>query len=220
MRRREFVITPQLDADGIAAAQQLVGAGNLTMNGALVQTDLPVDRTPVALVMPAGSVGGGKVTITSAGNLSAVTFTVTGKDENGRTITEAVTGPNATTVESAAYFSEVSAVSADGAVGTDVTVGVIGKSVSPVYVPNFVSEDFKCSMVAEIGTTATVTVNHTLDDPWAGTAFRDMLWLDHDDMAAVTVTSDGNYDFSVTGIQLVCTEWTSGKVALKINVPD
>lgn len=220
MRRREFVITPQLDADGIAAAQQLAGAGNLTLNGALVQTNLPADRTPVALVMPAGSVGGGIVTIASAGDLSAVTFTVTGKDENGRAITEAVTGPNATTVETTAYFSEVSAVSSDGAVGTDVTVGVIGKSASPVYVPNFVSEDFKCSMVVQIGDTATATVNHTLDDPWDGTAFRDMLWLPHDALASITATDDGNYEFSVTGIQLVCLSWTSGKVALKINVPD
>lgn len=220
MRLREFVITPQLDADGIAEAQQLVGAGDLVLDGVLVQTNLPADRTPVAMVMPAGSVGGGIVTITSAGNLSGVDFTVTGKDENGRDLSEVVTGPNATTVETTAYFSEVSAVSADAAVGTDVTVGTIGKSVSPVYVPNFVSEDFKCSMVVQIGGAATATVRHTLDDPWEGTAFRSLLWLDHPTLAAITATADGNYEFSVTGIQLVCSAWTSGTVALKINVPD
>lgn len=214
MRLRNFVITPQIDADGIAEAQTLGAAGALDLDGALVGTH------GVARTQPDGSAGGAKVTLASAGDLSAVTFTVTGFDESGREISEEIAGPNANTVSTTAYFSEVNAIEADGAVGTAVTAGVGGAAASPVYVVNYVSKRFKAAMVVAIGGTSNVTVKHTLDNPWQGAPFRDMTWLDHDTLAAVTETGDGNYNFPPSAVQAVVNSWESGEVKFSINVPE
>lgn len=101
------------DRDGICQAQQTGGAGALTLNGAGVSGGL----------YSAGFDGGRKITVYSAGNLSARTFTVTGTDWTGAAQSEEITGPNATTATGTKYFQTVTGVSVDGAVGTDVEVG-------------------------------------------------------------------------------------------------
>jgi hypothetical protein len=46
----------------------------------------------------AGNNMGQKITLTSGGNVSAVTFTITGTDADGNSQSEDIAGPNATTV--------------------------------------------------------------------------------------------------------------------------
>lgn len=101
------------DRDGVSAAQQLGGAGNLLINGAAA----------VAGAYSAGFDGGRKITVYSLGNLSTLTFTVTGTDKDGAAQTEAITGPNATTVTGTKYFQGVTQIAVNGAVGTNVEVG-------------------------------------------------------------------------------------------------
>ena len=63
--------TVVLDADGISTTATLGGAGTLTINGALAsggEVELSSGR---------------QVTVTSAGNDTGITFTVTGTDVNG-----------------------------------------------------------------------------------------------------------------------------------------
>lgn len=105
-----------LDRDGFALAQQLGGAGALTLSGALsVQT--PRARRPD---IPR------HVGIYSAGNLSAVNFTVTYLTRHGYTVSEVLAGPNNSTVETTGNCAELVSVTADGAVGTNVEVGTTG----------------------------------------------------------------------------------------------
>lgn len=110
-----------LDRDGIAAAQQMVGAGDLTLDGALVSGGVATMGNQQI------------VSLYSAGNLSARTFTVYGTDKNGNSITEAITGPNATTVSSTKNFYTVTRVAVNGAVASDVEVGVTGLGQSVPY---------------------------------------------------------------------------------------
>ena len=70
-------------ATKIAAAQTLGGAGNMTLTGSAVND---------------GSNMASTVTLTSTGNISGVTFTVTGTDASGSAATEDITGPNNNTV--------------------------------------------------------------------------------------------------------------------------
>lgn len=99
------------DRDGIAAAQTLVGAGNLTIDGALASGGVAaLDKAR-------------RITLYSTGNLSGVTFTATGTDRYGRALTEAITGPNNSTVTSTKNFKTVTQVAASGAVGTNVECG-------------------------------------------------------------------------------------------------
>jgi hypothetical protein len=95
-----------LDADGVCLAQQLAGAGNLLINGVLATFGEQQ-----------------RVTLYSAGNLSAVTFTVYGTTTFGAAISEAIAGPDNGTVTTTANFKTVTRVAASGAVGSNVTVG-------------------------------------------------------------------------------------------------
>ena len=92
----------------IAGAQQLGGAGNMTLTGSSVNDGSNMDTT---------------VTLTSTGNISGVTFTVTGTDASGSTITEDITGPNNNTVTGSTKFLTVTQIAADAAVGTDTSAG-------------------------------------------------------------------------------------------------
>lgn len=127
MRKQFDIDLPDVDRDGIAEAQQLGGAGSLTLDGVLAdagtagQFDIGDTYT---------GVHGVQVGIYSAGNLSALTFTVTGLNEYGVSTTEAITGPNNSTVETTGYWSQVTDVSASGAVGSDVEVGTVDETVT------------------------------------------------------------------------------------------
>lgn len=101
------------DRDGISLAQTTAGAGNLLLNGAGVSGG----------TYSAGFDGGRKITLYSLGNLSTLTFTVTGTDKNGAAQTEDITGPNATTVTGTKFFQSVTQIAVTGAVGTNVEGG-------------------------------------------------------------------------------------------------
>jgi len=101
-----------LDADGVCKAQTTAGAGNLVINGDLATSGVATFGEQQ------------RVTLYSAADLRALTFTVYGTTKAGDTISEAITGPNAGTVTATANFNTVTQVAADGAVGTNVTVGV------------------------------------------------------------------------------------------------
>lgn len=99
------------DRDGVCAAQQIAGAGNLVIGGALATSGVASFGEQQ------------RVTIYSAGNLSGITFTVYGTTAFGDSISEAIVGPNNTTVSTTANFKQVTRVAASAAVGTNVEVG-------------------------------------------------------------------------------------------------
>lgn len=99
------------DRDGVCAAQTTAGAGDLVIAGILASGGVATFGEQQ------------RVTIYSGGNLSGLTFTVYGATAFGDSISEAIAGPNATTVTTTANFKTVTRVAADGAVGTNVEVG-------------------------------------------------------------------------------------------------
>ena len=65
-------------------------------------------------------------TVTSSANNSGITFTVVGKDADGAAQTSAATtGPNADTVSVADTWTEVTSITASGAITTDISSGVV-----------------------------------------------------------------------------------------------
>ena len=91
----------------VAAAQTLGSAGNMTL--AAGASTGAFNGTNTAQV----------ITLTSTGNISARTFTVTGTDTKGDTVTEDITGPNNSTVTGSVFFATVTQIAVDGAVGTN-----------------------------------------------------------------------------------------------------
>ena len=65
------------------------------------------------------------VTLTSTANNAGLTVTVVGKDADGAAQTEAINpGPNAGTVDSGNTWTEVTSITSDGAITTDISAGV------------------------------------------------------------------------------------------------
>lgn len=73
-----------------------------------------------------------QLSVTSAANLSAITLTITGTDADGQEISEDVTAPNATTVETTLFFATVSEISADATLGANtMDIGWVDEAVTP-----------------------------------------------------------------------------------------
>lgn len=123
------------DADSICASQSPGGAGALTINGALAQTNNPAGAGGTYQTAPSAYVQFAtpqRIYITSAGNDSGRTFTVTGTVQTqgtfgpGIVVAETVTGANTNTVATSKLFSQVTSVTISGASAAGVTVGHSG----------------------------------------------------------------------------------------------
>lgn len=155
-RPKTVTLTLAVDADGICASQTPGGSGSLTLDGALIGTD-PQNST-IYTSSTAQQIG-----ITSAGNDSGRTFTVTGKGYDSNSvwtdpISEAITGPNATTVESSYYYTEISDISIDGAAAGAITIGPVDEAISPLIPLNYIT-----ASDTGIASGVTGTINYDID---------------------------------------------------------
>jgi len=146
MRPKRKTYTPAaVDTDGIVAAA--TGA----------TTPLTQARTS------AGDGLAHQLNITSAANLSGITFTITGTDADGVTQTEAIAGPNATTIETTNYFLTVSSVAISATLGANtVDIGWVDEFVTP----SLRLDTYRNYVGAEVIVTGTIdyTVQATLSD--------------------------------------------------------
>lgn len=95
------------DRDGICASQTRASAGALTLNGAAVSGGAYQVSHPGCM----------RVTLYSAGNLAAKTFTLTGLDRDGVVQTEDLAGPNAGSVVSTKFYSRITGISVGATMG-------------------------------------------------------------------------------------------------------
>jgi hypothetical protein len=177
------------DADAIVEAETLSGAGDLTLTS-----------TPYVLDPPR------RVTITSAGDDSGLTFTVFGTTFGGAPIVEVIAGPNTTSVTGVYDFATITQISVDGATD-DVTVGFAQEGGS-----RWVRMDSwaNAQSVVQVNTSGTVTysVQTTMDDPNSSTdpvAITDVTWLDALDGNLVSEMADksGFLAYTPTFVRLV-----------------
>ena len=113
--------TVALDADGISVAAAVGNNAALTIGGALASGG--------AVALSHGRV----VTILSAGDDSAKSFTVTGTDVDGDSQTESITGANAGTATGSKYFKTISGISAVGNPAGNVSAGVNGSAADVIF---------------------------------------------------------------------------------------
>tara|TARA_R110000787_G_scaffold189597_1_gene301241 strand:- start:1303 stop:1917 length:615 start_codon:yes stop_codon:yes gene_type:complete len=113
--------TVALDADGISVAAAVGNNAALVIGGALASGG--------AVTLSHGRI----VTILSAGDDSAKSFTVTGTDVNGDAQTESITGANAGTATGSSYFLTISGISAVGNPAGNVSAGVNGSAADVVF---------------------------------------------------------------------------------------
>lgn len=100
------------DASAVCLSQTRGSAGNLVVNGSDATGGIATFFTPAP------------VTIYSTGNDTGITFTVTGKNLLGGTMSAVVSGSNAGKATTGGpYFAQVTSVAVSGATAANVTVG-------------------------------------------------------------------------------------------------
>jgi hypothetical protein len=149
---------------------------------------------------------GYKVSITGGSDESGKTFTIVGRSVAGASVTEVVTGPNATTVYSTNYFAQISSITVSAATTGAITVGYGGALALPAtrikglyYLAGasagtvIVTRNSDSQILLEIDTPASATQVNSLYMAAEGirTAFS------NDDFATVTPTN-------VTAVTLIC----------------
>jgi len=203
----QTLTVPAAVNNAVCLDQTLAGAGSLTENGGAVVNGVAISTVAVL------------VTVTSTGNDSTRTYTITGTNAAGVAMSETITGPNATTVSTTRYFKTVTDVSVvgGGTVGT-VRVGFAASGVTaPLVLDIHGRPDVSLQVV--VSGTVTWTIQQTLDSVWD---IALPTWFSHPDvnMVAQTVNRQGNYAYVPAAVRLQVTSGTGSATITIIQSGD
>ena len=177
--------TVALDADGISVAAAVGNNAALTIGGALASGG--------SVTLSHGRV----VTILSAGDDSAKSFTVTGTDVNSDSQTESITGANAGTATGSKYFLTISGISAVGNPAGNVSAGVNASAADVIWagrarfqglnlvctgtagVLDFLTTSPTGTSVYKVGTVASATSTRDLTIPDEGMIFASGIYVQY-----------------------------------------
>lgn len=204
---RSYLFTTA-DADGVCLSQTPSGAGAMTIAGALASGG--VATFDVAR----------HFSITAAGNDSGRTFTVTGTDRYGASISEAITGPNTTTVVSVKNFKTITIVSVDAATAGAITVGSADSAETPWIPTNYRKSPFELTVNTDLTTGASLTyamevTNSDVQAP--GFQENDALKYTHATITAKTADFVGSQITPVTAVRYLITSYVSGTLRSNIS---
>lgn len=132
------------------------------------------------------------VTITSTGNISTSTFTITGIDTRGQAVATTLTGPNGATATTTAEFAQVNSITVGTTASSPFTVGT-GATGSSIWVQgNLFMAPFAVTVAVNTVTSAPITIQDTPDD--ANAVVPTNIFA-HSTLATVTVSAESNYAF-------------------------
>lgn len=191
---KKFDIDPaDLDADGIAESQAVVVATtpNLVLNGALCDLGT-AGQFDIGDAYSAG-IGGVRLLFDSAGDISTNVFTITGKDQDGNSITETVTGVTTTAVSTVNYYSQVTSITASINTTSNVFVGTVtGELVTKTIPVNRLSDDGANVAIGGASGTFQADLEQTFDD-LSTTVGRSAAWF-----AVSTAGTDASGDVATS----------------------
>jgi len=174
-----------LDANGISVAAAVGNNAALTIGGALASGGSVTN------------VGGRIVTILSAGNDAAKSFTVVGTDVNGDDQTESITGANAGTATGSKYFRTIASITAVGNPAGDVSAGINTAVADVIFAGRtrlqginlvcsgtagnveFVNTSPNGSSLFKLGSVASATVTRDITIPDNGLLFTGGLYINY-----------------------------------------
>ncbi len=162
---RLFDIDPaDLDPNGIAEDQTLGGAGNVVLNGTLCDAGTAA-QSDIGDGYSAG-IGGVMLLFDSDGATdTAVNFTITGKDQDGNSITEVVTGVTTTAVSTTKYYSQVTQIAADNTVSDNLFIGTVtGELTTRTFPINVYSQVPAAVAVSGLSGTCQFDLQETFED--------------------------------------------------------
>lgn len=146
---------PASVATGIATAQAVAGAGNLTLNGALASAG-------VANLVTAQRVG---IVSANAGDTTQ-TAAITGTDRYGNTISETVNLNGTTKVNTLQDFLTVTKIAISAATAGNISAGTVGIGSSDWILNNIYITPCQVSLALQLVSGAgTASAEYTYDDP-------------------------------------------------------
>lgn len=175
-------------ANNICLSQSVSGAGSFILNGTTVSGGVATLDAPR------------RVLITSAGNDSAVSFTITGTTYSNSTTSEVILGSNASSVYTITDFLTISSIKTSASTASTVTIGTNGIAGS-----SWVSCDpwatSYISIQAVVSGTVNYTIQQTTDNPNSAdtpVSVQNVTWVNSNDVAVVgaTTTQQSNYIFT------------------------
>lgn len=194
MRPLKISIAPaNASVGGVAVAQTLAGAGDMT----LVSSTVTLDYAR-------------QIILTSTGNISARTFTVYGTDADGNSISESRAGPNSNSVATTKTFKTVTRIAVNGAVGTN-TSADYGGTVLTTY--KTVVLDLLNRVPAEISIEVTGTINFTVNETFTnvlneGTAST--VWYSITALASKTANTRSQCSVGATALRIDINTYSDG----------
>lgn len=191
-------------ANNISASQS-PGAGAILINGSAASggvATLDVAR---------------RVAITSGGNDSGITFTVTGTDRYGRAQSETVTGANAGAVSTTRDFLTVTGVTHSGSVATTITIGTTGVASTAPLIVDYFSQKDDIGVTLTFSGTANSSIEVSRDDfSSSPTTFLawDLVgntptWTSPSALSSKAATTDATIPSSYTMIRLTQNSFTA-----------
>ena len=182
------------DDDGISASAQVANNAALVIGGALAS---------------GGSVtlsNARKLTITSGGNDSGISFTIVGTDINGTAQTESLTGANAGVATSSKFFLTIASITAVGDPAGTVEAGISGDSSDIVFAGrsrlkgayltstatagtvDFLNTSTAGTSLLKISSVASATATRDVVIPENGVLFTDGIYLQYTVSTFLTLT--------------------------------
>ena len=198
-RLKEIDIDPvDVDDDGIVVAETLGAAGDFTIGGALASNGAVTFDYPRQIIQ------------TTVGNESARTFTITGTDEDGVAQTLAMTGLNATTGETAEYWSTVTQIASDDATVNDVKFGTVDEIQTKTYPLNFYSTE-----AATVSVDVTGTIDFTVQETFESvldlsSPAVNATWADVSALADKTADTTAAVSKNATAVRITVNSYSSG----------
>lgn len=174
----------------IAAAQAPASGTPLTINGTLAAGG-------VATMTAQQFIG-----LTSAGNLSAINFTITGTDDQGRVISQTIAGPNANTVNTTLNYRTVTSIVPNGTSATTLTVDTVGTGASQEIPIDRNQNPTNVSLSGVVTGTVNWTAQYTLDDVFDGTN-GPYQWFPVSSLTAQVASAQGTIISDITAVRFL-----------------
>jgi hypothetical protein len=197
------------DDNGICASQTPAAGGvqSLTLNGALVSGGVATMDVPRIL------------SVTSAGDDSGRTFTFTGTDRHGFTITEEVTGGNVAAAYTTKCFKTITGVTTDDDTAGAVIVGTSDAMFSGWHNVDRSGDNYGFSVEVSAGASLKYQVQYTRSDIFLR-GFRETDAVVTDITGILDASSDGVFPGTVRAVRVRLLEYASGSIKFNFFPPN
>jgi hypothetical protein len=191
------LLTPALD--NVCADQTTGGAANLLIDGTLASGGV------VALTTAH------RLDFESAGDINTIIFTITGTDPDGAAQTNTVTGVNASTVTSTAYFKTITQIAASGEVDTNVSVGTTDEFATATFPLDPNGNLVGAYLGIDIGGTANVTAQECVTNVFDPAIVKN--WVAIAALAAKTADTNAALSGPARAVRLIGNTYSANATA-------